>query len=653
MKQRRLIFWSILSIIVVFAGIGVYSVYHKFQDHVLEYIGMQDSNVDVEWGKIRYFKKKGKQGVVVSDFVTYNKATRDSVFSADKIVFYLSERLSKVKSSESVLLFVDNPKVHLYETEPTSVDSISQDLTVFSFLDMPSVYIKNLQFVNHIQSVEMPLINGVDLKGKNKGDKYEIKVRLSDSVKSNSYVLSAQLAGNSKNVRVDSAYLSYNDYRFLFFDLHMQFHNLSKPDYQYHIYNHQQGKSCLPIVDLTNDSFIDFDVFYRNWDGEIQAYTNADLQITTTQGFQIKYHKQSHSIPENIGDTCLLELKNGFQEYVYSKKVNHVDSVLEFSQLAKGNISTRLLISDSSSCEFQLKSDFNQQFINNNYQRNGFIANDMQLKLFDQEFAVLHFVNKKRNELVIENENINGSVKFRNLMTELLNEKDIYCFSDFVVNKINIPTYHTDASPEFFNNRKTKRDAPEWFKTLHAGIKLSVDSLFVDSVVFAQNLVLEAKTENEKLFAQTYLSFIGENSGDIGADINSYNHNISGRIYSSGMQLINQKQMPILSANFKADNDTAFVFPFAINFATDKNGCVLVPRSSIKTKEFKFSVSGLLCPENIDLQVGLTAPGHKFTGPAEMVLLQKSGRGFGVKTVELYVHREDGKLRLRTDVKED
>jgi len=641
-----LIFGSILTVV---------SIKNIITDKFSEVLVIQESNQKLSWNKIRSFKENGKRGIQITELSSINTQTGDSIFYIKQIFIFADDKISSLKKPSQISFFIDSPIIHIRETDtPQAEPEIPEGTEGFSFQDMPSMYVRNLSIVNHSNDTLPKRIQGIYIKAVQHDKAWQMHVRYKEN--KYDFLVSAQLRGNSSNFKIDSASLAIQGIRICNFEYAHTHYKRADDNFELHIFNQLKAQEINPFRNFTDSSYLNYEYQISSQNGlkSISGYCNAQMHIPDSLNLDFSHNTQQNQTLKQSKANLDLTTYAGAIQWNYALHQKGKNFV--FKQRFMSDLKTELKIGNSA---LSVKSNgdfFSQSDQNNKILSSGSFDNQIATVYDDKDYKLNIIGNGNHTviNLLSNALNLDTEIIFRNIYETIWFNNGIRM--DGVVHFTRLELPEGKQSPK--SNRMLKRETSEFsmsenLKKANIRLSVNIDTLIIDESIVSFNNTIQSQYQNEILNLSSSINLTGQYSGSLKSKMDFSDGLLNGSLFSDGLQINNAKSLPLISSNIDFANDTAIIYAFNIPFQS-KEDKIIVQKSILRSDEFLLLLSGTMTAEHQNLELGLSAPAEKFKGAAAFIINTKStGKETGLQTLILKVDRNQGKLKIKTEVLEN
>lgn len=655
MKVRRIVAWGLILILIIGSVFTVIYTKNLLESKILTALDIQESNQDVSWSKIRTFNENGKRGIQVAELSVINSQSGDSLFYAQKVILFTEDKISTFNDLAQIAIFVDSPIIHLHETTESNVDTdMSEELGSFSFQDMPSLYIYNLSIVNYNTDSLPTRIDGIYLKAVQNDKAWHINLRY--KTKNQNFFTSAQLRGNTSKFKIDSALLEIQGIRVCHFEYEHNHFKRDKDNYKLHIFNQLLASEMNQFDRMIGSSFVDFNYHIASHDGakSISGYCDAHINIPDSLILNFTHKiNQNQTSNHSLADLDLIS-SSGSIDWEYL--LNSESERFNFSQRFISDFQTEIQIGDN---QLSFQSDGNFKSEANTYGEMlsvGEFKNQLNAIYDDIDYEIIIEGNGNQTVLNVLSSQLNLDAKlhFNEFKKSMhfdsgLNIDGVIHFSELrLPEKGQVPSKNSMMRLD-----DDKFVLPEVFKKSNIRLSVLIDTLRQDSTILSVQNDFFCQYQNEAIQLKGSINFMNQYSGKLQTNIDFSNGNLSGILFSDSVKIHNTSNLPLVASNIDFTKDTATLYAFEIPFQS-KADELIVPKSVLRSDEFLLMLSGEMTIDDQHFELGLSAPSGQFKGAAALLINAKTtGKSSGLQTLILKVNRNQGKLNIKTEVREN
>ncbi len=628
---------------------------NKLEAKLTTVLDIQESDHDLSWKRIRSFKENGKRGIRISEISATNTQSGDSVFYAQEIIVFTKDKISGLKNPAQISIFIDSPTIHLYETESSQNNAdLPEGTGNLSFHDMPSLYIRNLSIVNHNTDTIPQRIQGIHMQGVQQNKAWQIDVRY--KANNQDFLCSAQLRGNTSNFKIDSAFISIQNIKICNFEYEHTHFKRAEDNYKLHIFNRLNAIENDQFKQMTDSSYIDYDYFISSQNGvkEITGYCNAHVNIPDSVQMNFSHTTQQNQISKQSQANLDFISSDGSINWDYSLHQNEDD--FNFSQQFFSDLQTEIqvaknLLSLKSKGDFQSKSIEHGQM----QSRGGF--NNNFYTVYDDVDCLLG-INGTGNQTILSFRssalNLDTEIRLLDIQKSLRFNSGLNMDGDIHLTSIELP----EGKQKPKTNRILKPEnqefsIPTFLKEANIRLILKIDTLIQDKNIISLKNDFTGQYQNEIFQLTGSIDLTNQYVGSLKTNMEFSDGKLNGKLLSDGLQVNNTSSLPLISSSIDFTKDTAILHAFEIPFQSKENE-LIVQKSILRSDEFLLMLSGAMAAEHQNFELSLSAPSGQFKGAAALLIKAKTTeKTHGLQTLILKVNRDQGKLKIKTEVLEN
>jgi len=652
MKTRRIVFWGLIVCLIFGSVFTVIYTKNLLETKLLTALGVQESNQEVSWDKIRTFNENGKRGVLIAEFSLIDSQSGDSIFYAHEIYLFTEDKLSALKDPSQIAIFINTPMIHLRENaKSTNNADLPDEAGSFSFQDMPSLYIHNLTIVNHNTDSIPTRIDGIHLKAVQQDKSYHINLRY--KANNHNVFTVAQLRGNTSNFKIDSALIEIQGIRVCHFEYEHKHFKRAEDNYKLHVFNEMHAAEMNQFDQMTDRSFVDFDyqITSQNGDKSISGYCDAHINIPDSLMINFTHKiNQNQTSNQSLADLDLVGSSGSIQ---WDYFLNHEGEIFDFSQQFISDFQTEIQIAEN---QLSLQSNGNFKSKANEF---GVIRSvgEFENRVFtlydnvDYELSIGGKENQTFLHVLSSQLNLDAEMQFNELRKSMHFNSGLNIDGMIHFSKLNIPkTGQTSSRNPLMQNNDDDFVLPDGFKKSNIQLSVVIDTLRQDSTLLSLQNDFFCQYQNEEIQFEGSINLVNQYSGKLQTRMGFSDGNLSGELFSDGIQIYNTKALPLIASNINFTKDTATLYAFKIPFQSQADE-LFVSKSVLRSDEFLLMLSGTMSADNQEFELGLSAPSGQFKGAAALLINAKTTKETsGLQTLILKVNRNQGKLKIKTEV---
>jgi hypothetical protein len=663
MKIRRIIFYlSLLAfamLVFFLARAGITSV----NQHLSAFVGEDDSDLKFSNSGFGITRSGGHFGVSVKDMLVKNRQNpSDTVFYAKHVIISTGKLLSDDKAGKILLL---SPELHVYgdpqNAKDISGDSLDLKDELPDLTNFPSAYISYLSLVIHRNDTCIR-IDSIHIKGQALADAYHLQIKY----QSDSNVVmhcGADLQSGKKEIGVENGFIDYNSTRMLNFKINITTHHRDRNDIQYHVWADTTDLQAFSTEQVTYGGFYCLDSKGKSGSGKhlssamFHLAGSARSHKGAIDSMQIQVQQNKHVSEQDSmqSGNILLSVSSGLSFLNLDAKINDRKNgtdplVLNYvanMDLEDINIWPLFETSGKLRANYHLKSGNDKSIIR------GKARTSARMSFSGYNLRIDHFADKKGSITDVENAD-----KWES-KTNISNLFDMMVFDERA--SLNCRLHHHTVRIPDPESGTGSMSAPAFTSDQNTvGIFGASDIKFhwlIDSLYYKGKLI---SYENDLELSHTYKGLNFSSNHRFNGNINGPlkfkltqedSSHYTGNITSAGFIIKDKSRLPLINKNLKLETSAGKTAPFTLPFFINRDSLVFRP-ASIEFDSFYLLLSGTLHKDKQRLNIGITAPGIKFKGPARVILKNKGDNENipPVQTVILHVHRNGSKTKVKTTV---